>query len=170
MKIVDSEAKSFNIEESPELKADGELVSIIRTLLKDVDIVDSKKAIQADLAKEIIEVLKKSKLKLLDSNESIKCCNQFNYKYDGLIKYNSIKIGVEVQFRPDFLKDITRFQIGFNSGRIDAIIYIVTHKIDSINPSYKAMPRYDLITKQLEVFAVWIKVPIIVIGITGNRL
>ena len=139
------------------------IITLTNTLLG-VDFVTPPTAIQKVLSDNIILALQIPPINLSILPSDIICHPEFQYKYDGLINHDNCKIGVEVQFRPDFLKDITRFQIGFNAQRINAMIYIVAIDKNTINNNYKTMPQYNLINTQLASFT-WLNVPIVVIGI-----
>ncbi len=139
-------------------------IATLQTTLMGINFVTPPTAIQKILSDKIILAFKKPPINLSTLANDIRCHPEFQFKYDGLIKHDKTNIGVEVQFRPDFLKDITRFQIGFNAQRINAMIYIVAIDKTTINPNYTTMPQYDLINNQLAAFT-WLNVPIIVLGI-----
>ena len=100
--------------------------------------------------------------------ENILCDERLNYKYDGCFLIETNRIGVEIQFRPDFLKDVARFQMGFYRERIKAMIYIVATDRTTINHTYTTMPEFGQVTSHLNLLN-WLEVPVLVIGINCNN-
>ncbi len=91
------------------------------------------------------------------------CHLGLNYQYDGMITIGQNRIGIEIQFRPDFLKDITRFQIGFHANRFQAIVYIVSIDRRTIQPN-SSMPQFASVNRHIQLLN-WLNIPIIVIGV-----
>ena len=136
--------------------------------LLEVQFPAPEQRIQFELATQIIQKIQNT-YKIFSSNYlEIKCDERFNYKYDGVFINNISRIGLEVQFRPDFLKDITRFQLGFHSGRVHAIIYLVALDRNTINPNYTTMPEYGKVSDHLSLLH-WLHVPVLIMGINCSN-
>lgn len=120
--------------------------------------------IQFELSNQIIQKFQNIFETFSTDNNDIKCDERLNYKFDGVFENQDSRIGLEIQFRPDFLKDITRFQMGLHSGRVNEIIYIVAIERETINPSYTTMPEFDKVIEHL-CHLNCLQVPILVIGV-----
>lgn len=136
---------------------------IIRSVLE-VQFPRPNQRIQFELSNQIIQKFQNTFETFSTDTNEIKCDERLNYKFDGVFENEASRIGLEIQFRPDFLKDITRFQMGFHSSRVNAIIYIVAIDRETINPNYTTMPEYDKVAEHLCRLN-WLQVPILVIGI-----
>jgi hypothetical protein len=140
---------------------------IISSLLE-VRFPSPNQRIKFKLSNQIIQKFQNTFETFSTDNNDIKCDERLNYKFDGVFENQGSRIGLEIQFRPDFLKDITRFQLGFHSGKVHAIIYIVAIERETINPRYTTMPKYDKVVEHLCLLN-WLQVPILVIGINCSE-
>ena len=165
MRIIETQFHYHNFAfDQNNLGIDTNFISTLQNTLLGINFITPSTAIQKVLSDNIISALQKPPINLSILANDIKCHPRYQFKYDGLINHDKTNIGVEVQFRPDFLKDITRFQIGFNAQKINAMIYIVAIDKTTINPNYTTMPQYNLINNQLAAFT-WLNVPIVLVGI-----
>lgn len=139
------------------------LVTNIIAILAGVNIIREPRSPQKALSDAIIVAFNQYILGFSSLRADKLCHDLLNYQYDGIIQIGQNRIGVEIQFRPDFLKDITRFQIGFNSQRIDAMIYIVSINRRTIQEN-SSMPQFDAVNNHIEIFN-WLSIPMIVIGV-----
>lgn len=145
------------------INLDVEFVQQIIDALLNVNIIRPQRAPQEALSNAIVRQFNEI-IQGFSSIRAEKLCRlDLNYQYDGIIAIGPNRIGVEIQFRPDFLKDITRFQIGFNSGRVQAMIYIVGIDRDTIQEG-TSMHEFTTINEHIILFD-WLTIPIIVIGI-----
>ena len=140
---------------------------IISSLLE-VQFPRPNQRIQFELSNQIIQKFQNTFETFSTDTNEIKCDERLNYKFDGVFENEASRIGLEIQFRPDFLKDITRFQMGFHSGKANSIIYIVAIKRKTINPSYTTMPEFDKVVEHLRLLY-WLLAPILVIGINCSE-
>ena len=140
---------------------------IISSLLE-VQFPRPNQRIQFELSNQIIQKFQNTFETFSTDINDIRCDERLNYKFDGVFENEASRIGLEIQFRPDFLKDITRFQMGFHSGRVNAIIYILAIERKTINPSYTTMPEFDKVVEHLRLLN-WLQVPILVIGINCSE-
>lgn len=73
---------------------------------------------------------------------------------------------IEIEFRPNVGKDLVKFQIGHNSGRLAAGVLILAFDRREINPRYTSMPEF---VKWLQVIAEYRpRFPILLVGIKGR--
>jgi hypothetical protein len=170
MQIINTQFQPINFQiENNDFGINQGFIDSLNIALREVNFPTPIVKIQTELSHEIILQLKATYHHFTDDAFEILCHKHLNYKYDGVFIFDEIRIALEVQFRPDFLKDITRFQIGFHSDRIKAIIYIVAIDRNNINPNYTSMPNFGLIKQQLEVFS-WLNIPILLIGINCDNI
>ncbi len=168
MRIISTDVYYFKRDEFTRIAGD-QLITNICDVLTTVEFANPAGAVQARLSTEIINALHRyPNINILTANNEIKCSPNVGYKHDGVVTTENNRIGLEVQFRPDFLKDICRFQLGYYSNRIQAGVYIVGKDRNTINRGYTSMPGYRLITRQLPHFYDWLPIPIAVIGINGD--
>jgi hypothetical protein len=120
------------------------------------------------LSKNIVQKFQDNFEFFNNQHENILCDERLNYKYDGIFLFEHNRIGVEIQFRPDFLKDVARLQMGYYRERIKAMIYIVAIDRTTINQQYTTMPEFGKITSHLDLFK-WLNVPVLVIGINCDN-
>jgi hypothetical protein len=169
MQIIECQFQPINFQiENNDFGLNQDFISAIVKALFEIQFITPQTKIQLQLSNQIL-------LKLEDFFENfnidiinIKCDERLNYKYDGVFINEQSRIGLEIQFRPDFLKDVTRFQMGFCRGRIDAMIYIVSINRDTINSGYLTMPQYNMLNQHLSLFN-WLEVPILLLGINCDN-
>jgi len=77
------------------------------------------------------------------------------------------RILFEVEFRPNYEKDLVKFQIGHNSGLLGAAVMIVAIDRKSLNPAYTSMPEFDSVVRVLRELRP--TYPLLVIGLRGGR-
>jgi hypothetical protein len=86
----------------------------------------------------------------------------------GLIHLSSNRrILFEIEFRPNYEKDLIKFQIGYNSGVLAAAVMVVAIDRKSLNPSYTSMPEYDSIVKVLNELKP--QYNLLVVGLRGSH-
>jgi len=169
MRISEYSYQPINFEiDNNQLGLNQVFIEKIISSLLEVRFTRPNQRIQLELSNQIIQEFQNNFENFSTDNNDIKCDERLNFKFDGIFENKSLRIGLEIQFRPDFLKDITRFQMGFHSGRVNAIIYIVAKYRKTINPSYTTMPEYDKVVKHL-CHLNWLQVPILVIGINCSE-
>jgi len=84
----------------------------------------------------------------------------------GLVHESSNRrVFVEVEFRPNFEKDLIRFQIGASEGILAAAVMVLAIDPRSIDAAYTTMPTYEAVTKVVE--ALRPTYPLILIGLRG---
>ena len=74
---------------------------------------------------------------------------------------------VEVEFRPNVEKDLIKFQIGHNAGRLAVAVLLVALDRRQINPSYTTMPEYTKVVRV--VTELHIGYPLVVVGVGAAR-
>ncbi len=169
MKIINAKFQPINFQiENNDFGINQGFIASLKNNLCEVNFPTPMFKIQTELSNRIVAQFKETDVHFTDAPNEIRCHPQLNYKYDGVFITDTVRIGLEVQFRPDFLKDLTRFQIGFHSNRIKAIIYIVAIDRNNINPNYTSMPQYNRVVDHLNLFS-WLQVPILVVGINCNN-
>lgn len=77
------------------------------------------------------------------------------------------RLYVEVEFRPNFEKDLAKFRVGHRSGRLDLAVLIVAGDRNSINAEYTTMPEFAKVARVVKAFEP--DHPLLVMGITGQR-
>ncbi len=169
MEIVECQFQAINFQiENNELGLGEEFCSELEETLCSVRFPTPNQRIQFELSNQIVQKLLNTYENFSINNIEIRCDDRFNYKYDGVFINEQSRIGLEIQFRPDFLKDITRFQLGFNSGRIKAIIYLVAIERETINSDYTTMPEYEKVVEHLSLLS-WFQIPVLVLGINCDN-
>jgi hypothetical protein len=169
MQIINTQFQPINFQiENNAFGINQGFIDSLNIALCDVDFITPIVKIQTELSNKIVAKFKRTYGHFTDDADKIRCHPRLNYKYDGVFITDEIRIGLEIQFRPDFLKDITRFQIGFHSNEIKAMIYIVAIDRNNINPNYTSMPQYNRVVDHLNLFS-WLQVPILVVGINCNN-
>ncbi|MEI6815553.1 MAG: hypothetical protein WCL14_02995 [Bacteroidota bacterium] len=78
------------------------------------------------------------------------------------------RIFFELEFRPNVEKDLIKFQIGFNNGRLALGVLIVALDRDTINPSYTTMPQYNKVKNLIDELKPLY--PLLLIGISGAHV
>ena len=165
MQIINCKFQTIGFEiENNEFGLNENFISELEQSLRQVSFPTPENRIQFKLSQQIIRQFEMDFEYFNTKRENILCDERLNYKYDGCFLIETNRIGVEIQFRPDFLKDVARFQMGFYRERIKAMIYIVATDRTTINHTYTTMPEFGQVTFHLNLFN-WLQVPILVIGI-----
>lgn len=73
----------------------------------------------------------------------------------------------EVEFRPNFEKDLVKFQIGANEGILAAAVMVVAINRRSVNAAYTTMPEYEAVAKIIA--ALNPSYPLLLIGLRGDH-
>ena len=76
------------------------------------------------------------------------------------------RVFFEVEFRPNVEKDLVKFQIGHNNGRLGIGILIVAINRTAINRSYTTMPEYAKFVSVIEELN--LEYPLLLCGINGR--
>lgn len=169
MQIINTEYQAINFQIGHnDFEINQDFLDSLHNALCEVNFITPMVKIQTELSNKIIAKFRETFNHFSDVSSNIRCHQHLNYKYDGVFTTDEIRIGLEIQFRPDFLKDITRFQLGFHSNRINAMIYIVAIDRNTINPNYNSMPQYHLVINHLNQFN-WLQIPILVVGINCDN-
>jgi hypothetical protein len=169
MQITECQFNPINFQiENNEFGLNQDFITQLEQRLLEVQFTTPNQRIQFELSSQIIQKLLNTYENFSINNIEIRCDDRFNYNYDGVFINEQSRIGLEIQFRPDFLKDITRFQMGINSGRIQAIIYVVAIKRKTINREYTTMPEYARVVKHLSLLG-WFQIPVLVLGINCDN-
>ena len=169
MRIIDADFRPINFQiENNEFGLNENFISELRQSLLQIAFPTPETRIQFELSRQIIQKFEMDIEYFNSEHENILCDERLNYKYDGSFLLEQNRIGVEIQFRPDFLKDVTRFQMGFYRERIKAIIYIVAIDRSTINQRYTTMPQFNTVIQHLNLFN-WFEVPVLVVGINCNN-
>lgn len=169
MEIIECQFQPINFQiENNDLGLGLEFCSELEETLLAVQFPTPAQRIQFELSNEILLKFHETYENFGTAADQIICDHRFNFRYDGAFINDCLNIGIEIQFRPDFLKDITRFQLGYHSGRFQAIIYVIAIDRNTINNRYATMPQFrnvgDVLS-QLE----WFKVPVLLAGINCNQ-
>jgi hypothetical protein len=169
MQIINTDFHSINFQiENNAFGLNETFISELRQSILQVSFPTPDNRIQFELSKQIIQKFEMYFDYFNTEHENILCDESLNYKYDGSFLFDQYRIGLEIQFRPDFLKDVARFQMGFYRERIKAIIYIVAIDRNTINQRYTTMPEFGKVTSHLDLLN-WLQVPILVIGINCDN-
>jgi len=75
------------------------------------------------------------------------------------------QIFVEIEFRPNVEKDLVKFQIGSNTGRLAAAVLILATDRKAINTGYKTMPEFGKFSQLIRELAP--QYPLFLVGISG---
>jgi hypothetical protein len=78
------------------------------------------------------------------------------------------KIYFELEFRPNFEKDLVKFQIGSNNKNLGLGVLIVALNRNSINSSYSTMPEFSKVKRVIDQLKPIY--PLLLIGIEGEHL
>lgn len=78
------------------------------------------------------------------------------------------RIYIEVEFRPNVEKDLVKFQIGHNSGRLLLGILVLAIDRNAINPGYTSMPEYRKFVRLIKELAP--VYPLALYGIKGEHV
>ncbi len=74
---------------------------------------------------------------------------------------------IEIEFRPNFEKDLVKFQVGHHSGRLAVGIIVVAVDRDAIRDTYTSMPEFASVTAVLASFRPLH--PVLVLGMHADR-
>jgi hypothetical protein len=86
----------------------------------------------------------------------------------GLIHERSNRtIFFEVEFRPNFERDLIKFQIGAGEGTLAAAVMVTSIDPKSIDAIFDNMPSYESVTRVVE--ALRPSYPLIVVGLRGSH-
>ena len=77
------------------------------------------------------------------------------------------RILFEIEFRPNYEKDLIKFQIGANRGLLALGVMVVAIDRKSINASYTTMPEYASIAKVIHELAP--SYPLLLVGLIGGH-
>lgn len=169
MEIIECQFQPINFQiENNDLGLGVEFCSELEETLLEVEFPTPVARKQYELSKEILLKLHETYENFGTAAKHIICDLRFSYRYDGAFINDGLNIGIEIQFRPDFLKDITRFQLGYHSGRYQAIVYIIAIDRDTINDRYPTMPQFGNIGEVLAQLE-WFQVPVLLVGINCNQ-
>lgn len=84
----------------------------------------------------------------------------------GLVHESSNRrVFVEVEFRPNFERDLVNFQIGASEGILAAAVMVLAIDPKSIDAAHSTMPTYEAVTRVVE--ALRPSYPLILIGLRG---
>ena len=169
MEIIECQFQPINFQiENNDLGLGLEFCSELEETLLAVQFPTPAQPIQFELSNEILLKFRDTYENFSAEGQHITCDSRFNYRYDGTFINDGCNIGIEIQFRPDFLKDITRFQLGYHSGRFQAIVYIIAIDRITINDRYATMPQFSNIGEVLSQLE-WFQVPVLLVGINCNQ-
>ncbi len=73
----------------------------------------------------------------------------------------------EIEFRPNVEKDLIKFQIAHNRGRLAAAVLVVATARGRINPGYTTMPEFAKVTKIVTELSP--PYPLLLVGIDGEH-
>jgi hypothetical protein len=86
----------------------------------------------------------------------------------GLVHERSNRVlFVEIAFRPDYERDLLKFQIGSSEGILAAAILVLSIDPKSIDASVATLPSYEAVTKVVEVMRPTF--PLVMIGLRGSH-
>lgn len=74
----------------------------------------------------------------------------------------------EIEFRPNFEKDLVKFAIASRRGLLGLGVLIVAKTRNEINPGYTSMPQYDKVIRTVAELAP--QFPLAVLGVSGKIL
>ncbi len=169
MQIIECQLNQINFQiDNNEFGLNQNFITQLKQRLLEVRFPTPNQRNQLKLSSEIIQKFVDTFANFSIENLEIKCDDRFNYKHDGVFINEKYRIGLEIQFRPDFLKDMTRFLIGINSRKTQAITYIVSLKRKTINHKYTTMPEYAKIVQHLTLLS-WFQIPVLVLGINCDN-
>lgn len=77
------------------------------------------------------------------------------------------RLFVEVEFRPNFEKDLVKFQIGWNSGSLAVAVLVVALSRADINAAYTTMPEYAKVLRTVRELRP--QYPLYLVGVTGSH-
>ena len=78
------------------------------------------------------------------------------------------RVFVEIEFRPNVEKDLIKFQIGHNNGRLVAAVLILAIDRLLINPTYHTMPEFSKAVRIVEELTP--EYPLLVVGVAGEHI
>jgi hypothetical protein len=133
----------------------------------------SGRGYQADLADDIKGYLEKSLprdgLRATRSKQFLAYSRALNEHADfGLVHDRTNRIVFfEVEFRPNFEKDLVKFQIAAGEGTLAAAVMVLSIDPRSIDATFATMPSYDAVTRVID--ALKPSYPLVAIGLRGSH-
>jgi hypothetical protein len=127
-------------------------------------------SLAADLEDHLERTLRRDGLKPSRSRSELTYSTSLNQRADFALVHEVSKrrILFEIEFRPNYEKDLVKFQIGYNSGILAAAVMVMAIDRKTINPRpplYPSMPEYrSAITVLKELRPQY---PLVVIGVLG---
>lgn len=128
---------------------------------------------QADLADHIKGYLEQSLardgLRPTRNKQFLSYSSALNEHADfGLIHERSNRtVFFEVEFRPNFERDLIKFQIAAREGRLAAAVMVLSIDPKSIDTTFATMPSYEAVTRVVEVLQP--SYPLLAIGLRGSH-
>jgi hypothetical protein len=128
---------------------------------------------QADLAEDLKAYLEKALLREglrpTRNRQFLAYSRVLNDRADfGVIHERSNRtIFFEVEFRPNYERDLLKFQIGAAEGTLAAAVMVLSTEPKSVDATFATMPSYEAVTKVIEVLRP--SYPLIVIGLRGSH-
>lgn len=77
------------------------------------------------------------------------------------------RVFFEIEFRPNFERDLIRFQIAAGEGLLAAAVMVLAIDPKSIDAAHTTMPAYDAVTKVID--ALRPSYPLVLIGLRGSH-
>ena len=74
---------------------------------------------------------------------------------------------IEIEFRPNVEKDLIKFQIGKNSGRLAGAVLVLMTDRNSVNPRYTSMPEYRKFVRVIGELRP--QYPLLLVGLSGQH-
>lgn len=72
----------------------------------------------------------------------------------------------EIEFRPNFEKDLVKFTIAAKRGLLGLGVLVVAQRREEINPAYTSMPQYSKVVRVVEEYAPGF--PLCILGLSGK--
>jgi len=121
-----------------------------------------------DLKGYLERMLKRDSLRPTRNRRFLSYSRALNEHADfGLIHETSNRvIFFEVEFRPNYEKNLIKFQIGASEGILAAAVMVLPIDPKAIDATFATMPSYDAVTKVTE--ALRPSYPLVVIGLRGS--
>ncbi len=86
----------------------------------------------------------------------------------GLIHERTNKgIFFEIAFRHRYERDLLKFQIGYNEGRLAAAVMVLAVEPKTIEATFATIPPYDAVLKMVD--AIQPAYPLVVVGLRGSH-
>jgi hypothetical protein len=75
------------------------------------------------------------------------------------------RVYFQLEFKPNYERDLVRFQIGANEGTLAAAVMVLSIDPRTIDPAYASLPSYETALKTIE--ALKPSYPLIAVGLRG---